>query len=141
MFHSLPPFFSLSFQIHGDFVLISGDTVSNMLLTQAVQEHKERRKKDSNAIMTMVVKQSKPSPITQQSRLGIDELFMAINPDTKQLLSYEDKAEFSKGFISLDKTLVADNSSIVLHNDKQVCSSNHSTKFSGYFSDYLSFRF
>ncbi|KAK6232830.1 hypothetical protein SCA6_002903 [Theobroma cacao] len=107
--------------IHGDFVLISGDTVSNMSLTQALQEHKERRKKDANAIMTMVVKQSKPSPITQQSRLGTDELFMAINPDTKQLLCYEDKAEYSKGFISLDKTLIADNPSTVLHNDKQDC--------------------
>ncbi|XVE62609.1 hypothetical protein DITRI_Ditri06bG0131800 [Diplodiscus trichospermus] len=107
--------------IHGDFVLISGDTVSNMSLTRALQEHKERRKKDANAIMTMVIKQSKPSPITQQSRLGIDELFMAINPVTKQLLSYEDKAENSKGFLSLDKTLIADNPSIVLHNDKQDC--------------------
>ncbi|MBA0699177.1 hypothetical protein Goari_000834 [Gossypium aridum] len=114
-------FFSLSFQIHGDFVLISGDTVSNMSLTQALQEHKDRRKKDANAIMTMVVKQSKPSPITQQSRLGTDELFMAINPVTKQLLYYEDKAEYSKGFISLDKTLIADNPSVILHNDKQDC--------------------
>ncbi|XP_040941002.1 translation initiation factor eIF-2B subunit epsilon isoform X2 [Gossypium hirsutum] len=107
--------------IHGDFVLISGDTVSNMSLTQALQEHKDRRKKDANAIMTMVVKQSKPSPITQQSRLGTDELFMAINPVTKQLLYYEDKAEYSKGFISLDKTLIADNPSVILHNDKQDC--------------------
>ena len=111
--------------------------MSNMTLTQAFQEHKERRKIDANAIMTMVVKQSKPSPITQQSRLGTDELFMAINPKTKQLLCYEDKAEYSKGFISLDKTLIADNSSIVLQNDKQVHSSNHPLKFSGYFSDYL----
>ncbi|KAB1994766.1 hypothetical protein ES319_D13G120200v1 [Gossypium barbadense] len=107
--------------IHGDFVLISGDTVSNMSLTQALQEHKDRRKKDANAIMTMVVKQAKPSPITQQSRLGTDELFMAINPVTKQLLYYEDKAEYSKGFISLDKTLIADNPSVILHNDKQDC--------------------
>ncbi|KAG8472866.1 hypothetical protein CXB51_034829 [Gossypium anomalum] len=107
--------------IHGDFVLISGDTVSNMSLIQAFQEHKDRRKKDANAIMTMVVKQSKPSPITQQSRLGTDELFMAINPVTKQLLYYEDKAEYSKGFISLDKTLIADNPSVILHNDKQDC--------------------
>lgn len=91
-----------------------------MSLTQALQEHKDRRKNDANAIMTMVVKQSKPSPITQQSRLGTDELFMAINPVTKQLLYYEDKAEYSKGCISLDKTLIADNPSVILHNDKQV---------------------
>ncbi|KAI9186794.1 hypothetical protein LWI28_020940 [Acer negundo] len=107
--------------IQGDFVLISGDTVSNMSLTQALQEHKERKKKDSNAVMTMIIKRSKPSPITYQSRLGTDELFMAIDTSTKQLLYFEDKADHSKGTISLDKTLLADNPSIVLHNDKQDC--------------------
>ncbi|KAG0470160.1 hypothetical protein HPP92_016860 [Vanilla planifolia] len=42
--------------IRGDFVLISGDTVSNMSLAKALQEHKERKKKDPLAIMTMVIK-------------------------------------------------------------------------------------
>ncbi|KAH9680328.1 eIF-2B GDP-GTP exchange factor subunit epsilon [Citrus sinensis] len=107
--------------IHGDFVLISGDTVSNMSLTQALQEHKERKKKDNNAVMTMIIKKSKPSPITRQSRLGTDELFMAIDPNTKQLLYYEDKADHSKGTICLDKMLLAENPSISLHNDKQDC--------------------
>nr|XP_023882111.1 translation initiation factor eIF-2B subunit epsilon-like [Quercus suber] len=107
--------------IHGDFVLISGDTVSNMSLTQVLKEHKERKKKDSNAIMTMIIKRSKSSPIIQQSRLGTDELFMAIDPNTKQLLYYEDKADYSKGAICLDKLLLADNPSISLHNDKQDC--------------------
>nr|CAN79709.1 hypothetical protein VITISV_009621 [Vitis vinifera] len=107
--------------IHGDFVLITGDTVSNMSLTQALQEHKDRRKKDNNAVMTMVIKRSKPSLITHQSRLGTDELFMAIDPHTKQLLYYEDKADHLKGTLSLEKMLLADNPSISLHNDKQDC--------------------
>ncbi|KAL3616417.1 hypothetical protein CASFOL_039807 [Castilleja foliolosa] len=107
--------------IRGDFVLVSGDTVSNMSLTKALKEHKDRRRKDSNAVMTMVVKQSKPSPVTHQSRLGTDELFMAIDPSTKQLLYYEDKFDTSKGTVSLDKALLTDNSSLSLHNDKQDC--------------------
>ncbi|XP_050225237.1 uncharacterized protein LOC126674774 [Mercurialis annua] len=107
--------------IHGDFVLVSGDTVSNMSLTQAIQEHKERRKKDSNAVMTMVIKQSKPSPVTHQSRLGTEELFMAIDPLSKQLLYYEEKADLLKGVIPLDNMLFGDNTSISLHNDKQDC--------------------
>ncbi|KAK3023676.1 hypothetical protein RJ639_043557 [Escallonia herrerae] len=107
--------------INGDFILISGDTVSNMLLAQALREHKERRRKDSNAVMTMVVKQSKPSSVTHQSRLGTEELIIAIDPDTKQLLYYEDKADHLKGTITLDKVLLADNPSISLHNDKQDC--------------------
>lgn len=89
-----------------------------MSLAEALQEHKDRRKKDSNAVMTMVVKKSKPSPITHQSRLGTDELFVAINPDTKQLLSYEDNAN------PIDKSLLSDNSSISLRNNMQVCSLN-----------------
>ncbi|XP_061348460.1 uncharacterized protein LOC133293858 [Gastrolobium bilobum] len=107
--------------IHGDFVLISGDTISNMSLTQALLEHKERRKKDSNAVMTMVIKRSKPNPNIHQSRLGTDELFMAIDPDTKQLLYYEDKADHSKGILHLDKSLLVDNPSLSLHHDKEDC--------------------
>ncbi|GAB2277186.1 hypothetical protein Dimus_011894 [Dionaea muscipula] len=76
--------------IHGDFVLITGDT-------------------------------SMPSPITRQSRLGTDELFMAIDTDTKQLLYYEGKSDLSKGTLSLDKGLLIDDSSISLHNDMQDC--------------------
>ncbi|KAL6513643.1 hypothetical protein OROGR_021129 [Orobanche gracilis] len=71
--------------------------------------------------MTVVIKQSKPSPVTRQSHLGTDELFMAIDPDTRQLLYYEDKADTSKGTISLDKALLVDNYFISLHNDKQDC--------------------
>lgn len=107
-------------KIRGDFVLISGDTVSNVSLTEALIEHKERRKKDSNAVMTMVIKRSKPNPAIRQSRLGTDELFMAIDPDTKQLFYYEDKADHSKGSLHLDKSLLVDNPSLSLHHDKQV---------------------
>ncbi|XP_042024310.1 translation initiation factor eIF-2B subunit epsilon-like isoform X1 [Salvia splendens] len=107
--------------VHGDFILVTGDTVSNMPLTQALKEHKERKKRDSNAVMTMIIKQSKPSPITHQSRLGTEELFMAIDPKTKELLYYEDKADTSKGTLTLDRTMLLDRSSISLHNDKQDC--------------------
>ncbi|CAL5213283.1 unnamed protein product [Lathyrus oleraceus] len=107
--------------IQGDFVLISGDTVSNMSLTQALLEHKERKKRDSNAVMTMVIKRSKTNPAIRQSRLGTDEIFMAIDPNTKQLLSYEDKADYSKGTLHLENSLLADNPSLSLHHDKQDC--------------------
>lgn len=107
--------------ISGDFILVSGDTVSNMSLSQALKEHKERRRKDSNAVMTMVIKQSKASSIIRQSRLGTEELFMVIDPETKQLLYYEDRGDNLKGYLSLDKALLTDNTSISLQNDKQDC--------------------
>jgi translation initiation factor eIF-2B subunit epsilon len=45
---------------------------------------------------------------------------MAIDPDTKQLLYYEDKADYSKGTLHLENSLLADNPSLSLHHDKQV---------------------
>ena len=40
--------------IKHDFVLVSADTVSNMDLTTCLHEHRERRAKDKNCLMTMV---------------------------------------------------------------------------------------
>ncbi|KAF6144039.1 hypothetical protein GIB67_037712 [Kingdonia uniflora] len=106
--------------IHGDFVLISGDTVSNMSLTDVLEEHRERKKKDSNAVMTMIIQKSKPCLVTHQTRLGNDELVMAIDPDTKQLLYYEDTTENVKGVLALDKMLLVDNAAVSVHNNKLV---------------------
>lgn len=40
--------------IKSDFVLVSGDVVSNMDLGSAVRAHRARREKNKNALMTMV---------------------------------------------------------------------------------------
>lgn len=40
--------------IKSDFILVSGDTVSNMALGPVLEAHRARREKDKNAIMTMV---------------------------------------------------------------------------------------
>ncbi|XP_042448920.1 probable translation initiation factor eIF-2B subunit epsilon, partial [Zingiber officinale] len=74
--------------IHGDFVLISGDTISNLNLAQVLREHKERKKKDPLAVMTMIIKHSKPSNLTHQTRFGTDEVLMAIDPRTKELIFF-----------------------------------------------------
>lgn len=44
--------------ITGDFVLVAGDLVSNVRIDEIIRIHKERRKVDKDAIMTMVVKPS-----------------------------------------------------------------------------------
>jgi translation initiation factor eIF-2B subunit epsilon len=44
--------------ITSDFILVSGDLVSNIRLDEVVRAHKERRKTNKDAIMTMVVKES-----------------------------------------------------------------------------------
>ncbi|MCL7029500.1 hypothetical protein MKW94_026574 [Papaver nudicaule] len=72
--------------------------MANMSLTQALLDHKERKEKDSIAIITMVIKKSKPS-----------SLVMAIDPNTKELLCYEDKG------------LVLDNHVVKVHINKEDC--------------------
>ncbi|KAL4561526.1 hypothetical protein LXL04_033693 [Taraxacum kok-saghyz] len=92
---------SLRNMIKSDFILVSGDTVTNMMLTQALEEHKEK-----NAVMTMVIKQSTPC-----------DTIMAIDPTTKQLLDYENKTDSLK----FDNSFLTLNPCYSLHNDKQDC--------------------
>jgi translation initiation factor eIF-2B subunit epsilon len=44
--------------ITGDFVLVTGDLVSNVRIDDVVRAHKERRRTNKDAIMTMVMKES-----------------------------------------------------------------------------------
>ena len=44
--------------ITNDFVLVTGDLVSNVRIDEVVKVHKERRKTNKDAIMTMVVMES-----------------------------------------------------------------------------------
>jgi len=44
--------------VTSDFVLVMGDLVSNVKIDEVVKVHKERRKRNKDAIMTMVVKES-----------------------------------------------------------------------------------
>eukprot|EP01116_Phalansterium_solitarium_P022662 TRINITY_DN7571_c0_g1_i1.p1 TRINITY_DN7571_c0_g1~~TRINITY_DN7571_c0_g1_i1.p1 ORF type:complete len:431 (+),score=129.70 TRINITY_DN7571_c0_g1_i1:83-1375(+) len=47
--------------LQGDFVLVSGDVVSNMRLDKVLAAHKERRVKDKNCIMTIVLNKARSS--------------------------------------------------------------------------------
>lgn len=110
--------------VRGDFVLISGDTVSNMSLKEALQEHKERRKSDKLSVMTMVVKRSKPSTVTHQTRLGNDELLLAIDPLTKELLYYDDGLSSNpkhKRQVVVDRTVYLNKHSVCVCTDLQDC--------------------
>lgn len=46
--------------IAGDFVVVSGDIVSNFPIEKALRQHQTRREKDKNAIMTMILREGEP---------------------------------------------------------------------------------
>ena len=104
--------------ISSDFVLMTGDTVSSMNLKDVLGQHLARRKTDKSSIMTMVVKRSWSR--AQRRRLGDPDVVLQIDPQTNQLLSYEDNPR--KGSINLDvSSCFAERSQIAIREDMVDC--------------------
>ncbi|XP_074650422.1 translation initiation factor eIF2B subunit epsilon-like [Tubulanus polymorphus] len=71
--------------IRSDFVLVNADLISNMDLKSAIQTHKKRRDKDKSSVMTMVFKHA---PAGHRSRCHEDEVIIAVDKETDQVLHY-----------------------------------------------------
>ncbi|TPX32224.1 hypothetical protein SmJEL517_g04659 [Synchytrium microbalum] len=76
--------------VKSDFILISGDVVSNMSLEKALATHKARRAKDKNSIMTMLV------PTIAQGKFNVnqypargEEALFIIDAKTHECVHYE----------------------------------------------------
>ncbi|ORZ23764.1 translation initiation factor eIF-2B subunit epsilon [Lobosporangium transversale] len=72
--------------IDTDFILVSGDVVSNMKLDKVLEEHRARRQADKSAIMTMVLK--KASPHHRSRAVGDGSLFV-LDQSSKECLHYQ----------------------------------------------------
>ncbi|KAI4809906.1 hypothetical protein KUCAC02_018761 [Chaenocephalus aceratus] len=73
--------------LRSDFVLVYGDVVSNIDLSQAVQEHRHRRKVEKNiSVMTMVFKESSPG---HRSRCEEDDVIVAVDSKSQRILHYQ----------------------------------------------------
>ncbi|GAM26644.1 hypothetical protein SAMD00019534_098190 [Acytostelium subglobosum LB1] len=102
--------------IQSDFVLISGDVISNMNLSNALKVHKARREKDKNNIMTMVFKQASPSHRTRSKQ---DDYIVGFDRDTLQLACYENSPKKTR--VSLSSELFTKHPSIQLRYDLIDC--------------------
>ncbi|KAI0797687.1 hypothetical protein C8Q75DRAFT_861962 [Abortiporus biennis] len=69
-----------------DFVLVMGDLVSNVRIDEVVRVHKERRRNNKDAIMTMVVKES---GAVHRTRSKGDSAVFVLDPETSECLHYE----------------------------------------------------
>ena len=101
--------------IRTDFVLISGDTLTNINLGPVVEKHRARRKKDPDAIMTLIA--SKASNPAIASRLGREDLLTVYDPDTTKLVHYEqcDRDDFIS--TSLDAALFGEHAKVKVRTD------------------------
>jgi translation initiation factor eIF-2B subunit epsilon len=98
------------------FILISGDVVSNMDLKKAIQFHKDKRKEDNNAIMTVVLKkvhyQAHVKPIH-------DDLVVAMDAKTDQLLLFENAMHDNS--LNIPQEIIVDHPALKFHADLLDC--------------------
>uniref|UniRef100_A0A7N9AYL8 Translation initiation factor eIF2B subunit epsilon n=1 Tax=Mastacembelus armatus TaxID=205130 RepID=A0A7N9AYL8_9TELE len=73
--------------VRSDFVLVYGDVVSNVDVSQALQEHRHRRKTEKNiSVMTMIFKESTPG---HKSRCEEDDVIVAVDSKSQRVLHYQ----------------------------------------------------
>ena len=106
--------------ITGDFLLVSGDVVSNMSLEPALAKHRARREKNKDAIMTMVLREAGTGHRTKSK--GSRPVFV-IDPGAERCLYYEEMGS-RRGrsrHITLDPDLLASNAEIDVRDDLIDC--------------------
>ncbi|CAG8906430.1 unnamed protein product [Penicillium egyptiacum] len=73
--------------ITGDFIVVSGDVISNMPIEGALAQHRARRALDKNAIMTMVLREAGLQHRTKST--SVSPVFV-IDPTKDRCLHYEE---------------------------------------------------
>ena len=104
----------------GDFLLVSGDVVSNLPLESALARHRKRREKDKNAIMTMILREAGAGHRTNSRER---KPVFVIEPETERCLHY---AELSRGkqhdrSIKLDPQVLTAHSQLEVRGDLIDC--------------------
>ena len=104
----------------GDFLLVSGDVVSNISLEPALAEHRARREKDRNAIMTMVLREAGAEHRTKST--GRRPIFV-IDPIANRCVHYEERGDRQKinRYINLDPGLLTAHSQLDVREDLIDC--------------------
>ena len=74
--------------IRSDFVLVSGDVVTNIDLKDALERHRARRKKEKLAVMTVCLRNVGAS--VRESRYGDSNLTIAMDAETNKIVHYEE---------------------------------------------------
>ncbi|KAI7903357.1 uncharacterized protein BX663DRAFT_453878 [Cokeromyces recurvatus] len=69
-----------------DFILTSGELISNIKLDKALEEHRARKKTDKNSIMTMILKEASR---THTARAKDANSIFVLDPNTSQCVYYE----------------------------------------------------
>ena len=98
------------------FVLINGDVVSNMKLGDAIAFHKEKKKVDNNAVMTVALKAVQKNAAVVPV---LDDLVVAMDRSSNQVLLFDNDVTMKDVRIPLE--VMADHPGVVLRTDLLDC--------------------
>ena len=110
------------------FILMFGDVVTNVDLSEAMKAHKERHKKDRSAIMTLLLKSvgetivpDEEGPVSYAPiRPHTDDLVVALDPDQdNRVLVYDDHC--TNGTVPVPCSFFASHSQIEIRTDLLDC--------------------
>ncbi|KAI9816581.1 MAG: hypothetical protein M1827_001713 [Pycnora praestabilis] len=105
--------------INGDFLIVSGDVVSNLPLESALAQHRARRTIDKNAIMTLILREAGNRHRTKSQ--GMSPVFV-IDPTKDRCLHYEEMhPRQSNRHISIDPDILSSHSEIDVRGDLIDC--------------------
>ncbi|PKY40129.1 nucleotide-diphospho-sugar transferase [Rhizophagus irregularis] len=105
--------------ISSDFILISGDVVSNIHLDKVLDAHRTRKNIDKNLIMTMVVKEA--SPFHRTRSLGESSIFV-LDGKTQECVHYESAELYPhKRNMIMDMEVFEKHSNVQIRNDFVDC--------------------
>lgn len=105
--------------IKTDFVLVMGDLVSNVRIDEVVRIHKERRKVNKDAIMTMVVKES---GAVHRTRSRADYGIFVLDSQTSQCLHYEAAVGYPPTRrVQIPRDVLAEHPEVEIRNDLIDC--------------------
>ncbi|KAI0724098.1 nucleotide-diphospho-sugar transferase [Fomitopsis betulina] len=105
--------------ITSDFVLVTGDLVSNIRIDEVVRVHKERRRTNKDAIMTMVVKES---GFQHRTRSRGESGVFVLDPETSECLHYEPVIGYPpKTHAGIPREILAEHPEVEIRNDLIDC--------------------
>lgn len=107
--------------ITGDFLVVSGDVISNLPIEGALAKHRARREKDKNAIMTMILREAGRKHRTKAS--SVSPVFV-VDPTKDRCLHYEEIDHHSpeSSRLNIDPEIITTFSEIDIRQDLIDCS-------------------
>lgn len=107
--------------ITGDFLVVSGDVISNLPIEGALAKHRARREKDKDAIMTMILREAGRKHRTKAS--SVSPVFV-VDPTKDRCLHYEEIDHHSpeSSRLNIDPEIITTFSEIDIRQDLIDCS-------------------